>query len=81
MTIQSLYTQIDLDKDPTMNDYRDICRIHIESQLTEEFRELKRGDETEYYDSIFGLALDHSLLLGATIEEALWCASLVCCEY
>lgn len=81
MTLTNIHNQIHLDKDPTMTDYRDLCRVHIESQLTEEFRELKHGDISEYYDSIFGLALDHSLLMGATLEEALWCASLVCCEY
>jgi len=75
------YDQIHIMGDPTITDYRDICRVHVESQLTEEIRELKHGDTAEYYDTIFALAVDQSLLMGATIEEAIWSASSLCCEY
>ena len=64
-----------------MSDYRDICRIHIDFALTDEVRELKGRDVGTYYDTIFDLAIDHSLLHGATIEEAVWTASLICGEY
>ena len=64
-----------------MSDYRDICRVHIDLVLTEEVRELKSQNVGAYYDTIFDLSIDHSLLHGATIEEAIWTASLLCTEY
>lgn len=64
-----------------MADYRDLCRIHIDIALTEDVRELKAVNLGAYYDTIFDLALDVSLLHGATIEEAVWNASAVCGEY
>lgn len=68
-------------QDVDMSDYRDLCRIHIDSVLTEESRALKDSDLGAYYDTIFDLSIDHSLLMGATIEEAIWTASLICAEY
>lgn len=64
-----------------MSDYRELCRVHIDFALTEDVRELKAQDLGTYYDTIFDLSIDHSLLHGASIEEAIWTASLICGEY
>jgi hypothetical protein len=64
-----------------VSDYRDLCRVHIDIALTEDVRELKAVNLGAYYDTIFDLALDFSLLYGATIEEAVWNASALCEEY
>lgn len=68
-------------EDVDMSDYRELCRVHIDVALTDEIRELKSQNVGAYYDTIFDLAIDHSLLHGATIEEAIWTASLLCSEY
>lgn len=64
-----------------MSDYRELCRVHIDLALTDEVRELKAVNVGAYYDTIFDLSIDHSLLHGASIEEAIWTASLICGEY
>lgn len=64
-----------------MSDYRELCRVHIDFALTEDVRELKAQDLGTYYDTIFDLAIDCCIQMGATVEEAVWNASLVCGEY
>ena len=65
----------------TMNDYREVCRVHIKSLLPQGLAELKQQDLPAYYDTIFDLAADLSFSLGATVEEAVWSASHICSEF
>lgn len=81
MNYHTIYRDLVPEGDMAMNDYRDICRVHIDSALTEEVKALKLDNVGAYYDAIFDVAIDSSLLHGATIEEAIWSASLVCGEY
>lgn len=80
-SIHTIYREFG-DKDVAdVSDYRELCRVHIDIALTEDDRELKTVNVGAYYDTIFDLAIDCCISHGATIEEAVWNASLVCGEY
>lgn len=79
--LRTIYRELGDKDSATVSDYRELCRIHIESALTEDVQELKAVNVGAYYDTIFDQAFDCCIQLGATIEEAVWNASLVCEEY